>query len=56
MKAVLFCVLLVLLSIQGALCWDQDELDLFDLVEEVEENFYELLQVEQVLYCSVFID
>ena len=51
----MFYVLLVLVSIQGALCWDQDELDLFDLVEEVEENFYELLQVEQVLYCVVLM-
>ena len=28
--------------------WDQAELDLFDLVEEVGENFYDILHVEQV--------
>lgn len=28
--------------------WSQVELDLFDLVEEVNENFYDLLQIPQV--------
>ncbi len=28
--------------------WTQDELDLFDLVEEVEGSFYDLMQIDQV--------
>lgn len=39
-------VLAVLLGV--SLSWEQDELDLFDLVEEVGENFYEVLQVKEV--------
>ena len=30
------------------MCWDQAELDLFDLVEEIGENFYDVLHVDQV--------
>lgn len=60
MKTVLVCALLVMAGLEGALGWDQelgwdqDELDLFDLVEEVGENFYSLLQVEEVgvAYCG----
>ena len=29
-------------------CFDYDELEIFDLVEEVNQNFYELIGVEQV--------
>ena len=39
-------VLAVLLGVCHS--WDQNELDLFDLVEEVGENFYDLLHVDQV--------
>ena len=35
-------------SVQVCLSWDQDELDLFDLVEEVGESFYEVLHVKEV--------
>ena len=28
--------------------WDQEELDMFDLVEEINENFYDVLGVLQV--------
>ena len=28
--------------------WDPDELDIFDLVEEVGENFYDIMQIDQV--------
>lgn len=28
--------------------WDNEELEVFDVVEEVNQNFYELLGVEQV--------
>lgn len=39
-------VLAVLFGV--SLSWEQDELDLFDLVEEVGENFYEVLNVKEV--------
>lgn len=35
-------------SFKEALCWDNDELELFDLVEEINENFYTLLGIEEV--------
>lgn len=42
----LVCTALILLmSVQGGLAWDEDELDLFDLVEEVNRNFYEFLGI-----------
>lgn len=37
--------------------WTQDELDLYDLVEEVNANFYDVLGVSQVfnhLYGALF--
>lgn len=47
------CALLVVLIAHGCEGWDQEELDLFDLVEEVEENFYEIMGVEQVQILNV---
>ena len=45
-------VLLSLLSVEAAggwdTGWDSEDLELFDVVEEVNQNFYELLGVEQV--------
>lgn len=29
-------------------CWDQDQLDVFDVVEEVNQNFYQLMNIPQV--------
>lgn len=29
--------------------WDQEQLEIFDLVEEINENFYTVLNVEQVV-------
>lgn len=29
-------------------CWDTEELEMFDLVEEVNQNFYEVMGVGQV--------
>ena len=29
-------------------CWDQIDLELFDLVDEIKDNFYGILGVEQV--------
>ena len=41
--------LVILLSVLagGSRAWDSDEMDLFDLVEEVNENFYTLLGLDQ---------
>lgn len=37
--------------------WDQIDLELFDLVEELKENFYKILSVEQVrLYEIGFLN
>lgn len=30
--------------------WDNDELEVFDVVEEVNQNFYEILGVPQVFF------
>ena len=43
----LHCFYLIL-SVCSVYCWDTDDLELFDLVEEVNGNFYELLDVTQV--------
>lgn len=40
--------LLGTLLISNVSAWDQEELEIFDLVEEINENFYLILKVEQV--------
>lgn len=42
-------LILVVISVDIASAWDQDELDIFDLVEEINENFYTVLKVQQVI-------
>lgn len=32
--------------------WDQEEFEIFDLVEEINQNFYSVLKVEQVIYVQ----
>lgn len=32
----------------AVLAWDNEDFEIFDLVEEINENFYKLLNVEQV--------
>jgi len=41
-------LLLLLLSLDAVQCWDNEELEVFDLVEEVNTNFYTLLGVSEV--------
>ena len=49
----LFVLLLSLLCrLDPCACWDQAELDLFDLVEEIGENFYDVLHVDQVSFVG----
>lgn len=43
-----FTVLLLLDVCKLSLAWDNDELEVFDVVEEVNQNFYNLLGVPQV--------
>jgi hypothetical protein len=47
-KFVLVALAFILCTPDPCRGWDQAELDLFDLVEEVGENFYNILHVEQV--------
>lgn len=35
--------------------WDNDELEVFDVVEEVNQNFYEVLGVTQVSSPLIYI-
>ena len=39
---------LISFSIKVVFCWDNEELELFDLVEEINENFYDVLGVAKV--------
>lgn len=38
---------LALLTMPGGHCWDSEEMELFDVVEEVNRNFYEVLGVSE---------
>jgi len=37
----------LLMFVQGGMAWDSEEMDLFDLVEEVNRNFYEFMEISQ---------
>lgn len=37
-----------ILLITTASAWDTDELEIFDLVEEINENFYHVMGIQQV--------
>jgi DnaJ family protein C protein 1 len=41
-------LLVVFLLLEAVHCWDNEELEIFDLVEEVNTNFYTLLGVPEV--------
>lgn len=47
---VLSLLTLVALNVDTVSAWDQDEIEIYDLVEEigVDKNFYTILKVEQV--------
>ncbi len=40
--------ILIYLSIHCVYAWDTEELEIFDLVEEINQNFYNVLGVQQV--------
>lgn len=41
--------LFTLLCVDNVSAWDQDELEIFDLVEEINQNFYSILKIDQVI-------
>lgn len=49
---VLGLLTLIALNADVASAWDQDEIEIYDLVEEIgiDKNFYIILKVEQVIY------
>lgn len=49
-----FSVLIFITIIYGAAAWDDDDLEVFDVVEEVNQNFYELMGISQVVYYWFF--
>ena len=53
LRGALLLLLSAFLAASPCSCWTQDELDLFDLVEEIglEQDFYSLLQIEKVRCC-----
>lgn len=44
----LYSAILLFLCFRLSLGWQEEELELFDLVEDIGENFYDLLEVSQV--------
>lgn len=50
----MFLIVLVLLVNTGdVFAWDSEELEVFDVVEEVNQNFYEFLNISQVSFTNV---
>lgn len=47
-KYIFVFVLICIAGTKQTFAWDNDELEIFDLVEEINENFYKILNVEQV--------
>lgn len=50
MKAIgIFSIVVIcVVHINCVNAWDQEEFEIFDLVEEINENFYSVLKVNQV--------
>lgn len=48
MKILLLLIFFLGLA-RGAYGWDNEELEIFDIVEEVNQNFYELMGLKQVI-------
>lgn len=40
---------IVLITTGNVISWDSEQMEVFDVVEEVKQNFYELLNLTQVL-------
>lgn len=41
--------------VDNASAWDQEEFEIFDLVEEINENFYSVLKIEQVNHWKIVV-
>lgn len=39
-----------IVSVDNVSAWDQEEFEIFDLVEEINENFYNILKIKQVFH------
>lgn len=48
LPSIVFGVLCFLDAFRSSCAWDNDELEVFDVVEEVNQNFYDVLGVTQV--------
>jgi len=46
-RMLLLCMLVLTMVARQSKAWDSEELDLFDLVEEVNKNFYEVMEIDQ---------
>lgn len=46
-------VLLTLCSLRSAFAWDNDDLEIFDLVELINLNFYKLMGINEVRFHYV---
>jgi hypothetical protein len=46
--------ILLVCSLSVSHCWESFELDLFDLVEEVGQNFYEVFEISKVIIFFFF--
>lgn len=44
-----WCLFVLCTFVLGAKAWDDGDLEVFDVVEEVNQNFYELMGVAQVI-------
>lgn len=49
-------LLIICLTLKTSYGWDSDQLEVFDIVEEVKVNFYELLNVSQVRLYTIWLD
>lgn len=47
-----FTVVLLFLIADSTFAWTHEELSVFDLVEEVNKNFYELFEVSPVCFVA----
>lgn len=41
-------LLILFVTMHSAVAWDDSDLEVFDVVEEVNQNFYELMGITQV--------
>lgn len=46
--------ILLVFCLKSVAAWDSEELEVFDVVDEVKENFYALLNVSQVSILACF--